>query len=169
MGAGVPSLIWKGIVVIWKCLPFRMLNLSTLFMSIRQGDWLTIVDIPVAYFHIPIHRDRRKNLHFFLSRQHLRVQVSSLWPVSGSSNFYQVHGCITYSCLSAGNSHHELHGQLAVMCPNQTTSEEQYRGCVVAPSQSRLDVEQGEELPYSMQNGIVSGLGSWLNDHESLS
>lgn len=95
-------------------------------------------------------------------------QVSSLWPVSGSSNFYQVHGCSTYSSLS-GNSHHELHGRLADMCPNQTTSVEQYKGCVVAPSQTRLDVEQGEELPYSMQNSIVSGLGSGLNDHERLS
>ncbi len=48
-----------------KCLPFRILCLSTLLTDIRQGDWFTTVDLQDAYFHIPIHKDHKKYLRFY--------------------------------------------------------------------------------------------------------
>ncbi len=48
-----------------KCLPFRMLCISTLLTFIRQGDWFTTVDLQDAYFHIPIHKDHKKYLRFY--------------------------------------------------------------------------------------------------------
>ena len=59
-----PILNLKGFNRFLKRLPFRMLSLSHLLLSVRRGDWFTTVDLRDAYFHIPIHREHRKYLRF---------------------------------------------------------------------------------------------------------
>ena len=50
-----PILNLKGFNRFLKRLPFRMLSLSRLLLSVRHGDWFTTVDLRDAHFHIPIH------------------------------------------------------------------------------------------------------------------
>ena len=59
-----PILNLKGFNRFLKHLPFRMLSLSRLLLSVRRGNWFTTVDLRDAYFHIPIHREHRKYLRF---------------------------------------------------------------------------------------------------------
>lgn len=46
--------------------------------------------------------------------------------------------------------------------PTKQQARGRYRGGVVEPTQIRPDIERGEELPDSVQDGNVFGLGSGL-------
>ena len=98
----------KGFNRFLKRLPFRMLSLSRLLLSVRHGDWFTTVDLRNAYLHIPIHREHRKGV---------LAQVSPLWPVTGSPHLYKMYGRGTRSSPAPGCSHSELPGRLADMRP----------------------------------------------------
>ena len=43
---------------------FRMETAASVLQSIREGDWMVLLDLKDAYFHIPIHLDSRKFLRF---------------------------------------------------------------------------------------------------------
>ena len=44
--------------------PFTMETAASVLLSVREGDFLTSVDLKDAYFQIPIHRSSRKWLRF---------------------------------------------------------------------------------------------------------
>ena len=41
-----------------------MLTVGALFRCVREGDWLTSLDLKVAYFHVHVRQAHRKFLHF---------------------------------------------------------------------------------------------------------
>ena len=47
-----------------KVFKFKMLTNATLLRSMRQGDWLTSIDLTDAYFHISVYPPHRKFLRF---------------------------------------------------------------------------------------------------------
>lgn len=48
---------------------FKMEGIYTLKSLLRQGDWLTKVDLKDTYFSVPIHREQRKFLSFSVGNQ----------------------------------------------------------------------------------------------------
>ena len=44
--------------------PFRMETVTSVLASIREGDFMSSIDLRDAYFQIPIHRSSRKWLRF---------------------------------------------------------------------------------------------------------
>ena len=44
--------------------PFRMMTVASVFLSVREGDFLASVDLTDAYFQIPGHQVSRKLLRF---------------------------------------------------------------------------------------------------------
>ena len=44
--------------------PFTMESPRTVLQSLREGDWLTSIDLKDAYFHVPIHPSSRRYLRF---------------------------------------------------------------------------------------------------------
>lgn len=47
-----------------QTMKFRMQTNSSVLSAISQEDWMVLIDMKDAYFHIPIYRDSRKFLRF---------------------------------------------------------------------------------------------------------
>ena len=48
---------------------FKMETPEIIRTSLQAGEWVTSIDFKDAYFHIPIHSQSRKNMHFHLQGQ----------------------------------------------------------------------------------------------------
>ena len=44
--------------------PFKMETVASVFLSVREGDFLAFIDMKDAYFQIPVHQSSRKLLRF---------------------------------------------------------------------------------------------------------
>jgi len=52
-----------------KVLPFKMLTTAQILEVIEPSEWFTTLDLKDAYFHVPVHPDHRKFLHFAFQGQ----------------------------------------------------------------------------------------------------
>ena len=60
---------------------FKMETPETIQLSLKTGEWVTLLDFSDAYFHIPIAQRSRKYLRFFLFNQTFSSQLfPSVWP-----------------------------------------------------------------------------------------
>ena len=48
---------------------FKMETPETIMTSLQIGEWVTSIDFKDTYFHIPIHSQSRKYMHFHIQRQ----------------------------------------------------------------------------------------------------
>ena len=54
---------------------FRMETVKTVLSAVREGDWMTSIDLKDAYFQVPIHLDSRKFLRFTWRDQSFQFRV----------------------------------------------------------------------------------------------
>jgi len=57
------------------CPSFQMERLNDALRLIREGDWLTSIDLTQAYHHVPIHPSLRKYLRFVTQIQDKSIQI----------------------------------------------------------------------------------------------
>ena len=71
---------------------FKMETPETIRTSVQVGEWVTSIDLKDAYFHIPIHSQSRKYMHFHIQGQSYQFQGPTLWPVHSGGQRGQTDG-----------------------------------------------------------------------------
>ncbi|XP_013917950.1 PREDICTED: calcineurin subunit B type 1 [Thamnophis sirtalis] len=66
---------------------FKMQSFQNILGCIRQGDFLTSIDLKEAYLHVPIHPVHRKFLRFQFANQHYQYKALPFGPSSASRTF----------------------------------------------------------------------------------
>ena len=61
-------------------LTFKMETAESIRKSIRQGEWVTSIDLTDAYFHVPIHPQSQKYLRFQTKKGFSNFRLSLLVP-----------------------------------------------------------------------------------------
>ena len=54
---------------------FRMETTTSVMAAIRQGDWMTSIDLKEAYFPVPVHQNSRLFLRFTWKTQPYQFKV----------------------------------------------------------------------------------------------
>ena len=72
--------------------PFKMETVASVFLSVREGDFLAFINLTDAYFQIPVHQSSRKLLRFLSGGggggASLSVQSPVLRAVDCPSSFH---------------------------------------------------------------------------------
>lgn len=66
-----------------------MVTLTAIIPSLNKEDWLAVLDLQDAYFHIAIHVAHRHFLRFQLGNEHYQIQSPALWSGMCSQGFHQ--------------------------------------------------------------------------------
>ncbi|KAJ1184986.1 hypothetical protein NDU88_001782 [Pleurodeles waltl] len=69
---------------------FKMLTLAQVLMALNKEDWMVLVDLQDAYFHIPILKSHRKYLRFVVGSQHYQFAVLPFGLTSAPRVFTKV-------------------------------------------------------------------------------
>ncbi len=121
--------------------PFRIIALKQILSQVCLGDWLFLLNMKDAYFHIQIAPHHRRFLRFAFKGVAYQCTVVPFWAVPSSPHFYKVHGCGSFSAKTAGNTHLELLWRLAHPGPvGRWASISQIR----APQPIRVPRTQGQ-------------------------
>ncbi|XP_014834349.1 PREDICTED: uncharacterized protein LOC106912030, partial [Poecilia mexicana] len=70
-----PILDLRGLNVFLKTIPFHMLSVRDVLQTISPGDWITLVDLKDAYFHVPIASHHWQFLRFAFQGRHFQFRV----------------------------------------------------------------------------------------------
>ena len=67
---------------------FKMETAESIRKSIRQGEWVTSIDLTDAYFHVPIHPQSQKYLRFLTKKKGFPISGSPFWCRNSSPRVY---------------------------------------------------------------------------------
>ena len=67
---------------------FKMETAESIRKSIRQGEWVTSIDLTDAYFHVPIHPQSQKYLRFQTKKRGFPISGSPFWCCNSSPRVY---------------------------------------------------------------------------------
>ena len=67
---------------------FKMETAESIRKSIRQGEWVTSIDLTDAYFHVPIHPQSQKYLRFQTKKRGFPISGSPFWCRNSSPRVY---------------------------------------------------------------------------------